>query len=156
MQKITPFLWFDKEARQAAELYVSVFGEDSKITGSYVIDGGPGGPTEVVSIVLRGQEVQMMSAGPYFKQTEAFSFVIDCKDQAEVDYFWEKLTADGGKESQCGWLKDKFGVSWQVTPRRLVELTSDPDKEKSARAVAAMLTMKKIDIAAVEAAADGK
>ncbi len=111
---------------------------------------------EVVDLTLRGQALTLMAAGPYFKQTEAFSLVIDCKDQAEVDYFWDALTRDGGQESQCGWLKDKFGVSWQVTPRRLVELTTDPDKARAGRAAQAMMTMKKIDIAAIEAAADGE
>ncbi len=156
MQKITPFLWFDKDAKKAAEFYVSTFGEDSKITGGYQMEGTPSGTIEVVDLMLRGQALTLMAAGPYFKQTEAFSLVIDCKDQAEVDYFWDALTRDGGQESQCGWLKDKFGVSWQVTPRRLVELTTDPNKARAGRAAQAMMTMKKIDIAAIEAAADGE
>lgn len=157
MQKITPFLWFAKDAKAAAEYYVSIFGEDSKITSENKMPDAPtGDPVELVTLTLRGQDFTFMAAGAYFTFNESVSFVIDCKDQAEVDYFWEKLTADGGKESDCGWLKDKYGVSWQVTPRRLIELTTDPDKEKAGRATAAMLTMQKIDIAALEAAAEGK
>ncbi len=157
MQKITPFLWFDKDAKSAAEYYVSVFGEDSKITGHQVMPPSPAGdPVEVVGVTLRGQEFTLMAAGPVFKFNESVSFVIDCKDQEEVDYFWNTLTADGGKESACGWLKDKYGMSWQVTPRRLIELSTSADKEKAGRAFAAMLTMKKIDIAAIEAAYEGK
>ncbi|HRH24161.1 MAG TPA: VOC family protein [Candidatus Paceibacterota bacterium] len=157
MQKITPFLWFDKDAKAAAEFYVSVFGEDSKIRNEQIMPPAPTGDrVEVMNITLRGQDFTLMAAGPYFKFNESVSFVIDCKDQEEVDYFWNALTADGGQESMCGWLKDKYGMSWQVTPRRLIELTTSSDREKAGRATAAMLTMKKIDIAAIEAAYEGK
>ena len=113
----------------------------------------PSGTVEIVVIELFGQEFTLMSAGPEFKFTEAISFVVDCRDQEEVDYYWERLTADGGEESMCGWLKDKYGLSWQIIPRRLNELMSDPDKEKAGRATQAMLQMKKIDVAKLEEAA---
>ena len=116
VQKITPFLWFDKEAREAAKFYTSVF-KESKMLTTETMDDTPSGAVDIVSIELFGQTFALMSAGPMFKFTEAISFVIDCQDQEEVDYYWEKLTADGGEESQCGWLKDKFGVSWQVVPK---------------------------------------
>lgn len=154
MQKITPFLWFDKEARQAAEFYVSVFGEGSSIRSARTMTDTPSGTVEIIDVELRGQVFTLMSAGPVFTFNEAVSFVIDCKDQEEVDYFWEKLSAVKESE-QCGWLKDKFGVSWQVVPHRLNELLGDPDPERSARATQAMLQMKKIDIAQLEAAVKG-
>ncbi len=153
MQKITPFLWFDKEARKAAEFYVSVFGEDSKILTSSTMTDTPSGTVEILSISLRGQEFSLMSAGPLFKFTEAISFVVNCKDQAEVDYFWEKLSAHPESE-QCGWLKDQFGVSWQITPDGMQEMLNGPDKKKAQAATQAMLTMKKLDLAALRAAYD--
>lgn len=156
MQKITPFLWFDNQAREASELYVSVFGGDSKIKSEQVMSDTPSGKVEIINIELRGQEFTLMSAGPFAKFNESISFVIDCEDQAEVDHFWDKLTADGGEESQCGWLKDKFGVSWQVVPRRLNELLADSDKEKAGRVTQAMLKMKKIDVAGLEQAYSGE
>lgn len=153
MQKITPFLWFDKEAGEAARFYTSVF-KDAKIVSSQTFDGTPSGTIEIVTIELFGQTFNLMSAGPLFKFTEAVSFVIDCADQEEVDYYWTKLTADGGAESQCGWLKDKYGLSWQVIPKQLNDMTSDPDKAKAGRAMQAMLQMKKIDIAKIKEAFD--
>lgn len=159
MPKITPFLWFDKEAEQAANLYVSIF-PNSKVTSvnRYPTDGPGGakaGDVMTVAFELDGQQFTGINGGDYFTLSEAVSFVIDCKDQAEVDHYWEKLTADGGKESQCGWLKDRFGLSWQVTPRRLIELTTGPDKAENQRVFAAMMQMSKIDIAKLEAAAAG-
>jgi predicted 3-demethylubiquinone-9 3-methyltransferase (glyoxalase superfamily) len=153
MQKIVPFLWFDKEAGEAAKLYTSVF-KDAKIKNADTLSDTPSGNVEVIVIELFGQEFQLMSAGPYFKFNEAISFVVNCKDQEEVDYYWNALTANGGQESQCGWLKDKFGVSWQIVPTILGKLTTDPDKEKAKRAIQAMLKMKKIVIADLEKAFD--
>lgn len=156
MQKISPFLWFDKEAKQAAEFYVKVFGGNSKIKSSTTQGNTPSGTVEIVNIELLGQEFTLMSAGPFAKFNESISFTIDCADQAEVDHFWNALTADGGQESQCGWLKDKFGVSWQVVPRVLNELMNDKDKARSGRAMQAMLKMKKIIIKDIQDAADQK
>jgi predicted 3-demethylubiquinone-9 3-methyltransferase (glyoxalase superfamily) len=152
MQKITPFLWFDKEAREAAKFYTSVF-KDSKINSPQTIDDTPSGTVDIISIELMGQEFTLMSAGPMFKFTEAISFVIDCQDQEEVDYYWNALT-EGGEESQCGWLKDKFGVSWQVVPKQLHELMGNPDPKKAGAATQAMLKMKKIVISDLEKAAN--
>jgi predicted 3-demethylubiquinone-9 3-methyltransferase (glyoxalase superfamily) len=158
MSKITPFLWFDGQAKEAAEFYVSVF-KEAKILNVVPAPGGtPNMETGAVltaTFELFGLRFTGLNAGPLYKFNESISFVVDCEDQAEVDYYWERLTADGGEESMCGWLKDKFGLSWQITPRRLMELISDPDPDRSGRAMAAMLEMRKIDIAAIERAADG-
>ena len=154
IQKITPFLWFDKEAGAAANYYTAIF-PNSKIVSAETITDTPSGTVEIYSIELSGQRFSLMSAGPYFKITEAISFVIDCEDQSEVDYYWEKLCADGGEEGQCGWLKDKFGVSWQVVPRRFNELMADNDSEKVGRVTQAMLTMNKLIIADLEKAYHG-
>lgn len=153
-QKITPFLWFDKEAAEAAAFYTSVF-PDSKMLSPESFSDTPSGTVDIYTIELAGQRFTLMNAGPQFKFTEAISFVIDCNGQQEVDYYWESLTADGGEESMCGWLKDRFGVSWQVVPGRFNELVSDHDKEKVGRVMQAMLTMKKLDIAALEKAYAG-
>ena len=160
MPKITPFLWFDKEAEDAAKLYVSIF-PNSKIhhVARYPSDGPKGvetGRVMTVEFELDGQKVIAMNAGPVFKLDEAFSFSIDCDGQDEVDHYWNALTADGGQESQCGWLKDRFGLSWQVTPRQLIEATTSPDREAAGRAFQAMMGMKKIDIAAIQRAFEGK
>ncbi|MBI4080370.1 MAG: VOC family protein [Candidatus Levybacteria bacterium] len=154
-QKITPFLWFEKDAKKVAEYYTSIF-KDSKIKNTSIMEDTPSGTVEIVAIELFGQDFTLMSAGPLFKFTEAISFVVDCKDQEEVDYYWEKLIADGGEESACGWLKDKYGLSWQIIPQRLNELISDPDKEKAGNATQAMLKMKKIIVADLEKAFEGK
>lgn len=157
MQKITPMLWFDKEAEDAANLYVSVF-KNSKINKvARYPEGTPGlaGSVMTVSFTLDGEDFTALNAGPHFKFSEAVSFVISCDDQAEVDYFWDKLISGGGQPSQCGWLKDRFGLSWQVTPKRLIELGSDPDVAKAGRVMGAMMQMTKIDIAALERAAAG-
>lgn len=148
MQKITPFLWFDKEAGKAARFYTSVF-KGSKIKGSTMIENTPSGTAEVITIELMGQEFTLISAGPYFKFTEAVSFVVNCETQQEIDYYWEKLSADP-KAEQCGWLKDKYGLSWQIVPTILPKMLQDKDKKKVARVTEAFLQMKKFDIKALE------
>jgi predicted 3-demethylubiquinone-9 3-methyltransferase (glyoxalase superfamily) len=155
--KISPFLWFDKEAEEAANFYVSVF-RNSKITSvTRTTAAGPGkeGEVLVVSFELDGTTVTALNGGPQFKFSEAVSLSVDCEDQAEVDRYWEKLTSGGGQEGMCGWLKDKFGLSWQIVPRALPRLLGDPDRAKAARAMAAMMQMRKIDVARIEAAAKG-
>ncbi len=154
MQKITPFLWYNKEAGDAAKFYTSVF-KDSRIKSTQVMSDTPSGKIEVITIELMGQEFTLMSAGPMFKFTEAISFAINCATQEEVDYYWEKLTSGGGQESMCGWLKDKFGVSWQVVPTMLNELLTNKDPEKAKRAMHAMLQMKKIHIPTLQKAIQG-
>ena len=152
MNKITPFLWFDSQAEEAMNLYVSIF-KNSKINN---VSRGPDGKVFSISFNLNGQEFMGMNAGPHHQFNEAVSFYVDCKDQAEVDEYWNKLIADGGEESQCGWLKDKFGVSWQIIPKQLGELMGDPDPEKSQRTMQAMLQMQKIIVADLQKAHDGK
>ena len=156
-QKIFPNLWFDGQAEEAANFYVDVF-EDAKIlnVGKYP-EGSPGqaGSVMYVDFELNGVRFVGINGGPQFKFSEAISFQIDCEDQAEVDYFWDRLT-DGGEESQCGWLKDRFGLSWQVVPRGMEVVFNDPDPEKAQRAMAAMMKMSKIDVAALRAAAEGE
>lgn len=151
MGRISPFLWFDTQAKEAAELYVSIF-PNSKITGT---SPGPGGSVMTVSFELDGLPVTALNGGPHFKLTEAFSMSVDCADQAEVDRYWDALLANGGQPSQCGWLKDRFGLSWQIVPRALPRLLGDPDRAKAQRVMAAMLKMVKLDVAALEAAAAG-
>ena len=158
MPKITNCLWFDTEAEEAANFYCSIF-PNSKITevSRYpeALPGGRAGQVLTVAFELDGTPFTGLNGGPDFKFSEAISFQIDCKDQAEVDRYWDALLAGGGHESQCGWLKDRFGLSWQVVPTRLTELISGPDKEKANRVVGAMLQMVKLDIAKLEAAAAG-
>ena len=151
MQKITPFLWFDTQAEEAMNFYVSLF-KNSKVLS---VSPGPNGIASSVNFELEGQEFIAFNAGPEFKFNESISFFVDCKDQAEVDYFWNALTADDGEESQCGWLKDKFGLSWQIVPSALGELMGDPDPVKAQRVVQAMLKMKKIEIAGLMQAYEG-
>lgn len=155
MQKITPCLWFDTQAEEAANLYVSVFKNSRIKEVSHYGDAGPrpAGMVMMVSFELDGQEFVGLNGGPEFKFDEAVSFQVGCADQAEVDYFWDRLS-EGGEESQCGWLKDRFGFSWQIVPTRLIELVTDPEPARSQAAMQAMLGMKKIDIAAIEQAAD--
>jgi len=156
-QKITPNLWFDGNVEEAAEFYVDLF-EDGKILNtSYYPENSPGpaGAVMTVEWELHGQTFIGINGGPQFKFDEAVSFMISCKDQAEVDYFWERLT-DGGEEGQCGWCKDRFGLSWQVVPEGMDVVFSDPDKEKAQRAMQAMLKMQKLDVAALRAAAEGE
>jgi len=153
MHRITPFLWFDGQAEEAARFYTSIF-KNSQITNiSRYAKAGPGpeGSVMTVAFVLDGQEFVALNGGPIFKFTEAVSFVVNCENQEEVDLFWEKLGA-GGEEVQCGWLKDQFGLSWQIVPIILNELLGDPDPEKSERVMQAMLQMKKIDIKALQEA----
>ena len=157
MSRISPFLWFDSEAEAAAELYVSIF-PNSKITGvTRYGEAGPGKPGSAmtVSFELDGLPVTALNGGPHFKLSEAFSMSVDCTDQAEVDRYWNTLIEDGGQPSQCGWLKDRFGLSWQIVPRALPRLLADPDRAKAQRVMAAMLKMVKLDVAALEAAAAG-
>src|SRR5574341_1281654 len=153
MQKITPCLWFDNNAEEAVNFYTSIF-KNSKIgkisrygEAGYEIHGKPAGTVMTIEFELNGQVFTALNGGPIFKFNEAISFQVNCETQEEVDYYWEKLSEDGDeKAQQCGWLKDRYGVSWQVVPRVLLEMINDPDHEKSQRAMAAMLRMKKIDI----------
>lgn len=156
MPKITPCLWFDGQAEQAAQFYTSVFPNSRINEVARYDEAGPGEPGSamMVTFELDGQEFAGLNAGPQFPFTEAVSFQIDCADQAEADHYWNALT-DGGEESQCGWLKDRFGLSWQVVPRRLVELLTDADPGRAHRAMTAMMGMRRIDVAVVERAADG-
>jgi len=156
MQKITPFLWFDGQAEEAMNFYTSVF-KNSKVGNvSRYGEAGPGpkGSVMVASFELDGMRFTALNGGPQFKFTEAISFYVDCESQAEVDYFWGKLSA-GGSIQQCGWLKDKYGLSWQIIPSALPRLLSDPDPKKAGRVMQAMLQMKKIDVAKLEQAAKG-
>jgi len=153
MQKITPFLWFDGQAEEAANFYVSIFKNSKIVTIARYGEAGPGPKGSVMTVVfqLDGQEFIALNGGPQFKFTEAISFSVDCKTQGEVDRFWEKLS-EGGTEAPCGWLKDKYGLSWQINPTVLGEMLSDPDPRKSKRVMEAMLQMKKIDIARLKQA----
>lgn len=155
-QKIRPFLWFDNQAEEAINFYVSLFDDAEVLEVSRYPEGGPGpaGQVMTASFRLAGQEFLALNGGPQYQFTEAVSFLIDCKDQAEVDYFWEKLTEGGGEPGPCGWLKDHFGLSWQVIPTVLGELIGGPDPAKAGRAVQAMLQMSKIDIAKLQEAYD--
>ncbi|HEX2630400.1 MAG TPA: VOC family protein [Chitinophagaceae bacterium] len=157
MQKITPYLWFDNNAEEAISFYSSIF-KDSKMTDC--ARWGKGGPVPEGTIMtatfeLAGQKFLALNGGPMFKFNEAVSFLVDCKDQEEVDYYWNKLT-EGGAEQPCGWLKDKYGLSWQIIPRQLSQLIGHKDREKAGRALQAMMQMKKIDVAKLEAAFEGK
>jgi predicted 3-demethylubiquinone-9 3-methyltransferase (glyoxalase superfamily) len=156
MQKITPFLWFDNNAEEAVNYYTSIF-KDSKITNmSRYSEAGPGpaGSVMVANFTLNGQEFMAINGGPMYKFTEAVSFVVNCEDQKEIDHYWEKLTA-GGSEVQCGWLKDKFGLSWQVVPTAIGKLMSG-DPIRSGRVAMALYKMIKIDIAQLQKAYDGE
>jgi predicted 3-demethylubiquinone-9 3-methyltransferase (glyoxalase superfamily) len=156
MQKITPFLWFDNNAEEAIHFYMSIF-KDSKIISEERYREGspfPAGTLMFATFQLEGQQFIALNAGPQFKFTEAISLFVDCNSQEEVDRLWDKLTADGGEESMCGWLKDKFGLSWQIIPSKLMELRSDPDPVKARRVVEAMLQMQKIEIDKLQQAYD--
>lgn len=157
MPTITPNLWFDDNALDAAEFYVSVFPNSSIDTVTHYTAAGPGPEGSVLTVAfnLDGQPVVGINGGPMFSFTEAVSLEITCADQAEVDYYWDALLADGGEASQCGWLKDKYGLSWQVVPVGMAELFSDPDPARAERAMQAMFPMRKLDLAALLAAADG-
>ncbi len=162
MQKITPFLWFDDNAEEAVNFYVSIFKNSKVVTITRYSEaaaqaaGRPKGSVMTAAFQLEGQNFVALNGGPHFKFTEAISFVVNCETQEEVDYFWEKLTADGGQESQCAWLKDKYGLSWQIVPKILIELLQDKDAQKAQRVMNAMLQMKKIDIATLRRAYEGE
>ncbi len=162
MQKITPFLWFDSQAEEAASFYTAIF-KNSRITGitryseeGAQASGRPKGTVMTVTFQLEGQEFVALNGGPHFRFSEAVSFFVNCESQAEVDYYWEKLSAGGDPQAQqCGWLKDKYNLSWQVVPIVLMKLLSDPDPEISRRVMKAMLKMKKIEIEPLKRAAEG-
>jgi predicted 3-demethylubiquinone-9 3-methyltransferase (glyoxalase superfamily) len=156
MSAITPCLWFDTEGEEAAELYTSIFPNSRIKHVARYGDAGPrpAGSAMTVSFELDGREFVALNGGPQYTFNEAVSFQIDCETQEDVDHYWERLTEGGGEPGPCGWLKDRFGVSWQLIPRRLNELLSDPDPERSQRAMAAMLKMRKIEVAELERAAD--
>jgi len=151
MNKVFPFLWFNDNGGEAMEFYKSVFKDDYKELSKQMM---PDGKIMTFGFSIKGQEIQGMNAGPEFKFTEAISFFIDCKGQEEVDYYWNALIADGGEESQCGWLKDKFGLSWQVIPEELGVCMSNPDPVKSKKAMDAMMQMHKIIVADLEKAVE--
>jgi predicted 3-demethylubiquinone-9 3-methyltransferase (glyoxalase superfamily) len=155
-QKIVPNLWFDTEAEEAADFYTSVFKNSRVVNVTRYTEAGPreAGTVMAVEFELDGQRFVGINGGPQFTFDEAVSFQITCKDQDEVDYYWERLT-EGGEESQCGWLKDRYGLSWQVVPTGMDEVFADPDPERARRAMEAMLGMRKLDIAALRSAADG-
>jgi predicted 3-demethylubiquinone-9 3-methyltransferase (glyoxalase superfamily) len=155
VQKITPFLWFDSQAEAAANFYVSIFNNSRVLGISRYGEAGPGPKSSVMTVdfELDGQRFTGLNGGPHFKFTEALSFVVHCKTQEEVDTFWGTLL-EGGQESQCGWLKDKYGLSWQIVPTILPEMLRDPDPQKSKRVMEAVLKMKKIDIAGLTRAYD--
>ena len=157
MQKITPFLWFDNNAEEAANFYVSIFKNSKVLSVTRYGEAGPGpaGTVLTVNFQLDGLELIALNGGPHFKFTEAISFSVDCKTQEEVDEFWEKLS-EGGETGRCGWLKDKYGLSWQVNPRVLGEMLQDKDPEKAKRVMEAMRQMDKIDIKKLEQAYEGR
>ena len=156
-RKITPNLWFDTEAEEAARFYVDVFPDGEIHSVSRYPEGAPGPAGEVMTVEweVMGMRFVGINGGPQLKFDEAVSFAISCRDQEEVDYYWERLT-DGGVESRCGWLADRYGLSWQVVPEGMDEIFSDPDRSKAERAVQAMLKMRKLDVAALRAAAEGE
>ena len=155
-QKITTFLWFDNNAEEAAKFYVSVFKNARILENSHYTDVGPGpkGSVMTVSFELDGQQFTALNGGPQFKFTEAISLVVNCETQEEVDYYWQKLQEGGGQEVECGWLKDKFGLFWQIVPEALMRLLNDPDSAKVNRVMQAMMQMKKLDIKKIEQAAN--
>ena len=155
MKKIRPFLWFDDKAEEAAKFYTSIFKNSKILNVSRYGSEGPGSEGSVMSVTfeLEGQEIMALNGGPHFQLTPAFSFFVDCKTQAEVDDLWERLS-EGGKKSQCGWLSDRFGLSWQIIPTALGELMGDDDEKKSSAVMKAMLEMDKIDINGLQEAYD--
>jgi len=157
LQKIKPFLWFEHQAEEAATYYCSIFKNSRMLEVARYPEGSPApaGSVMIASFELEGIQFVALNAGPQFKFSEAISFVVSTDTQEETDYYWNKLTADGGQESACGWLKDKFGLSWQITPKRLIDLISSKDKATATRVMQAMLKMHKIDIATLERAAQG-
>jgi predicted 3-demethylubiquinone-9 3-methyltransferase (glyoxalase superfamily) len=158
MQKITPFLWFDHQAEEAAKFYTSIFKNSKikKITRYTKVGPGPEGSVMTVVFTLNGQDFIALNGGPNFKFTEAISLVVNCETQAEVDRYWKKLTAGGGKTGACGWLQDKYGLFWQITPTMLMKLIADKNPDKINRVMTAMMQMVKLDIKKLKAAAAGK
>ena len=156
MNKITPFLWFSNQAEEAMNFYVSLFPNSRAVDVNRYGEGAPipAGTVMSATFEINGQRVMALNGGPQFKLNEAFSFYVDCEDQAEIDRLWDALS-EGGEPGPCGWLKDKFGLSWQIVPTRLGQLLSDPDPDRSRRAMEAMLKMSKLDVAALETAANG-
>jgi predicted 3-demethylubiquinone-9 3-methyltransferase (glyoxalase superfamily) len=158
--RITPFLWFDRQAEEAAAFYTSIFPSSKVLTVARYpaeVEHQPEGSVMTVEFELDGQRFTALNGGPHFKFTEAVSFVVSCASAAEVDYYWDRLSADGDPAAQqCGWLKDRYGVSWQIVPNELGRLLNDPDPDRAKRAAQAMLSMKKLDVAALRAAADGR
>jgi predicted 3-demethylubiquinone-9 3-methyltransferase (glyoxalase superfamily) len=154
--KISPFLWFNDKAEEAANFYVAVFGNSKIVDVKRYGEGGPGpkGSVMLVSFEIEGQRFNALNGGPTYSFTPAVSFVVNCEDQREVDHYWDKLTSDGGKPVQCGWLTDKYGLSWQIVPTALLELMSSNDPQKNARVMGAMMQMVKLDIAKLRAAAE--
>jgi predicted 3-demethylubiquinone-9 3-methyltransferase (glyoxalase superfamily) len=157
MSTITPFLWFDTQAEEAANFYVSLFPNSRITTVSRYGENGPGpaGSVMIIGFELDGQAYTAMNGGPGHPFTDAVSFVVHCQDQDEVDHYWDNLVADGGQEIQCGWLKDKYGLSWQITPQELLDLLSHPDKAAVGRMFAAMMQMVKLDMPKLKAAFEG-
>ena len=155
-KKISPCLWFDNRIEEAVNFYISVF-DGKLLSTSHYGEGAPQpkGTVMTMTFTLQDEEFMALNGGPHFQFTEAVSFMVKCKDQAEVDKYWNALTADGGRESQCGWLKDRYGLSWQIAPTVLLTCITDKDPEKAKRTMQAMMKMKKIDIAAVEKAHAG-
>jgi predicted 3-demethylubiquinone-9 3-methyltransferase (glyoxalase superfamily) len=158
MTSITPFLWFDDQLEEAMAFYVSLFGDSAVLNVNRLPDGTGGAPGKVMVATFRiaGQEVMGLNGGPVYQLSPAFSFFVSCEDQAEVDRLWAALCADGGQPGECGWLVDRFGVSWQVIPTALGRLMGDPDQERAGRVIQAMLRMKKIEVAELEAAYAGQ
>jgi predicted 3-demethylubiquinone-9 3-methyltransferase (glyoxalase superfamily) len=149
--KIVPHLWFDKEAKEAAEFYTSVF-KDSRIKSTTTLHDTPSGAVDIVTFELFGQEFMAISAGPLFKFNESISFLVKCDTQEEIDYYWERLTSDGGQEGMCGWLKDRYGLSWQIVPAEMDAMLHEKDPVKLSRVVQTFLKMKKLDIAVLQGA----
>ncbi|SDY63264.1 VOC family protein [Nitrosomonas sp. Nm33] len=154
-QKIVPHLWFDKEAKEAVEFYTSVF-ENSRIKNTTTLHDTPSGTVDVVTFELFGQEFMAISAGPLFKFNESISFIVKCDTQEEIDFYWQRLASEGGQEVECGWLKDKYGLSWQIVPTVMDEMMQSKDPARLTRITQAFLKMKKFDIAALQRAYDGK
>jgi predicted 3-demethylubiquinone-9 3-methyltransferase (glyoxalase superfamily) len=157
VQKIVPNLWFDTEAEEAANFYISIFKDSEIVSVSHYGEAGPrpAGMVLTVEFRLQGQDFTALNGGPEFKFNESISLLVNCESQEEVDDYWEKLSAEGGQEGPCGWLKDKFGVSWQIVPTVLGQLLQDEDSQRANRVMKAMLQMKKIEIAGLQAAYDG-
>ena len=152
-QRIVPHLWFDKKTKEAAQFYTATF-KNSRIKNMTTLHDTPSGTVDIITFEILGQEFMAFSAGPLFKFNESISFVVKCETQEEIDYYWEKLTSGGGQESECGWLKDRYGLSWQIVPRIMDDMMQKNESEKLARVTQAFLKMKKFDVAALQKAYD--